>query len=83
MPSHPYFHLMDYCTIYNDQWINLDINENILTSILEEILIPSLFGYLEPLDILKKLTVLYYSSKKLGNKISKYKKLNNFIYDLN
>jgi hypothetical protein len=50
---------MGYCSVYDDKRINLDIKDNLVTQLLEEILLPSLFGYLEALDILKKFTVLY------------------------
>jgi hypothetical protein len=45
---------MDYCSVYEDQPINEDNKDNLVTPLLEEILLPSLFGYLEALDILKK-----------------------------
>jgi hypothetical protein len=46
---------MDYCSVYEDQPINEGNKDNLVTPLLEEILLPSLFGYLEALDILKKI----------------------------
>jgi hypothetical protein len=37
IPSQPYFHLKDYCSVYDDKGINFDIKDNLVTLLFEEI----------------------------------------------
>jgi hypothetical protein len=51
-------YLMNYGSVFDNQRINLNIKDNLVTPLLQEILIPFQINHLVVLDLLKKLTVL-------------------------